>query len=460
MPEENDDSLQEIIRYHLRSILHQFFPEKTEVVLKEQGSNNNNKVLTTNSNGQVQNTSLNANGIVTTDSNKNLQAVSSISKAKINDFAHTHLVNDISDFPSSIEPSAHTHTKNEITDFPLSMTPTSHRHNISEIDNFPTEMTPTAHQHSWLTDINDKPSIPEANTDNSKIQMNGTRSAGGLATTTYAKADHVHPSDTNKSKVTFSRTLNNGTKIGTLNIDGTNTDLFCQTNTNTTYTAGDGLTLNNTTFKANFGTTNTTIARGNHTHDDKLDDIYSNDLNAGEILNKILVTNGSNEIKTISSLSTSDILYGEGSQARTPLTQIVDDIYSFLDNTSTYQVSINQNTKYLDTDYCFMYLTKVGRFVFCEYGLRTKTGTSLPASGNSIYNEYNEIAVGTINDNDYIPDSAKYFDCPTPSSANNYCNIRVVIGNTGAVKIRVTPGKSINNYGSGIYSFMSTYQHQ
>lgn len=38
-----------------------------------------------------------------------------------------------------------------------------------------------------------------------------------------------------KSKVTFSRTLNTGTKIGTLNIDGDNTDLYCEKDTNTTY---------------------------------------------------------------------------------------------------------------------------------------------------------------------------------------------------------------------------------
>lgn len=39
----------------------------------------------------------------------------------------------------------------------------------------------------------------------------------------------------NKSKVTFSRTLSNGTRIGTITIDGTSTDLFCETDTNTTY---------------------------------------------------------------------------------------------------------------------------------------------------------------------------------------------------------------------------------
>lgn len=38
-----------------------------------------------------------------------------------------------------------------------------------------------------------------------------------------------------KTKTVFSRTLNGGTKIGTINIDGTATDIFCEKNTDTTY---------------------------------------------------------------------------------------------------------------------------------------------------------------------------------------------------------------------------------
>lgn len=38
------------------------------------------------------------------------------------------------------------------------------------------------------------------------------------------------------SKVSISRNLTSGTKVGTITIDGTPTDLYCQTNTNTTYT--------------------------------------------------------------------------------------------------------------------------------------------------------------------------------------------------------------------------------
>lgn len=50
--------------------------------------------------------------------------------------------------------------------------------------------------------------------------------------------------------VSFSRSLSSGTKIGTLTINGTGTDLYCQTNTdtNTTYSAGAGIGLNGTQF--------------------------------------------------------------------------------------------------------------------------------------------------------------------------------------------------------------------
>lgn len=39
-----------------------------------------------------------------------------------------------------------------------------------------------------------------------------------------------------KTKTVFSRTLNSGTKIGTITVDGTATDIFCEKNTNTVYT--------------------------------------------------------------------------------------------------------------------------------------------------------------------------------------------------------------------------------
>jgi hypothetical protein len=46
---------------------------------------------------------------------------------------------------------------------------------------------------------------------------------------TFSLSDHTH----DYSKVSFTRSLTSGTKIGTIVIDGTSTDLYCETNTNT-----------------------------------------------------------------------------------------------------------------------------------------------------------------------------------------------------------------------------------
>jgi hypothetical protein len=46
---------------------------------------------------------------------------------------------------------------------------------------------------------------------------------------TFSLSDHTH----DYSKVSFTRSLTSGTKIGTITIDGTSTDLYCETNTNT-----------------------------------------------------------------------------------------------------------------------------------------------------------------------------------------------------------------------------------
>lgn len=68
----------------------------------------------------------------------------------------------------------------------------------------------------------------------------------------YAKKSHTH----DYSKVTLSRSLTSGTKIGTISIDGTSTDLYCQTNTDTKVTAvGNHYTPSGgTTISASGGT--------------------------------------------------------------------------------------------------------------------------------------------------------------------------------------------------------------
>ena len=107
---------------------------------------------------------------------------------------------------------------------------------------------PTSHSHGNITNdgkigsTENKPIITttsgtlsagEFESTASNIKMNGTANVGSL--NTFARADHIHPSDTNKSKVSFSRSLSSGTKLGTITIDGTATDLY-STN-NTTYSA-------------------------------------------------------------------------------------------------------------------------------------------------------------------------------------------------------------------------------
>lgn len=74
------------------------------------------------------------------------------------------------------------------------------------------------------------------------IDKNGSNGATNSST-----IDKVLKSDDNgkiywgsADNVTFSQTLTSGTKIGTITINGTGTDLYCQTNTNTTYTFANG----------------------------------------------------------------------------------------------------------------------------------------------------------------------------------------------------------------------------
>lgn len=71
-------------------------------------------------------------------------------------------------------------------------------------------------------------------------------SDNGLMTSAlFTKLNNISDS---ADSVNFSPVLTSGTKIGTITINGAGTDLYCQTNTDTTYTNGTGLSLNGTTF--------------------------------------------------------------------------------------------------------------------------------------------------------------------------------------------------------------------
>lgn len=68
------------------------------------------------------------------------------------------------------------------------------------------------------------------------------------------------------STVSFTRSLTSGTKVGTITINGTSYDLYAPTDTNTTYSAGAGISLSGTTFSNSgvrsvaTGSTNGTIS--------------------------------------------------------------------------------------------------------------------------------------------------------------------------------------------------------
>lgn len=62
-----------------------------------------------------------------------------------------------------------------------------------------------------------------------------TSAAGLMSASDKSKLNGITES---ADSVSFTASLTSGTKVGTITINGTNTDLYCQTNTNTTYTKG------------------------------------------------------------------------------------------------------------------------------------------------------------------------------------------------------------------------------
>lgn len=206
--------------------------------------------------------------------------------------------------PSTFTPSAHTHTKSEITDFPtLATVATSGKY--SDLTGAPTSLpanggnatTVNGHTvaadvpasavftdtHYTATNVVGATATATANaaTTNGSTYMNliengtvrnshlikgsgattVTSDANGAITisstnTTYSAATTsasglMSASDKSKldaitasaDSVSFTASLTSGTKVGTITINGTATDLYCQTNTNTTYAKGTYNTL-------------------------------------------------------------------------------------------------------------------------------------------------------------------------------------------------------------------------
>lgn len=79
-----------------------------------------------------------------------------------------------------------------------------------------------------------------APTDTNTTYSPATSSAPGLMSASdKSKLDGI---STSADTVSFTRSLTSGTKIGTITINGTSTDLYCQTDTNTTYSVATSST--------------------------------------------------------------------------------------------------------------------------------------------------------------------------------------------------------------------------
>ena len=93
-----------------------------------------------------------------------------------------------------------------------------------------------------------------ANNSQGYVRLYGPNTGYGNITYANATANSTHtlPSTggtiLNTGTTSFTQSLTSGTKVGTIKINGTETILYAPTNTNTTYSAGTGLSLSSTTF--------------------------------------------------------------------------------------------------------------------------------------------------------------------------------------------------------------------
>ena len=98
-----------------------------------------------------------------------------------------------------------------------------------------------------------------ANNSQGYVRLYGPNTGYGNITyaNTTANSTHTLPSTSgtilNTGTTSFTQSLTSGTKVGTIKINGTETILYAPTNTNTTYSAGTGLSLSSTTFNVKLG---------------------------------------------------------------------------------------------------------------------------------------------------------------------------------------------------------------
>lgn len=95
---------------------------------------------------------------------------------------------------------------------------------------------------SSLTSLNAS-NISSGTISSDRLPAATTSEQGAMTAAMVTKLNGITES---ADSVSISRSLTSGTKIGTITINGTGTDLYCQTNT--TYSAGTGLSLSGTSF--------------------------------------------------------------------------------------------------------------------------------------------------------------------------------------------------------------------
>ena len=182
------------IHYELVRVLKKWFSLKAhqhgDITQDGKIGNDSGKILTTGTNGKIQ-----TSASITT--------------------------NQISDFPQDIPSGNHTHTFNSITSKPETYPPSTHSHSFDSITGKPTSYTPASHTHGSIT--ND----------------------GKLTATADAVSKIVITEPTTNAIKVVSELPFSKLNITKANITGLG---IPSSDTNTTYTAGNGLKLTGTTF--------------------------------------------------------------------------------------------------------------------------------------------------------------------------------------------------------------------
>ena len=180
-------------------------------------------------------------------------------------------------------------------------TPTSHTH--GNLQNDGSVGTSNNASKNVVTDANGKitteakPTVPTANSTATNIKMDGTQSAGSLST--FAKADHVHPTDTSRAAASHSHTKSEITDFPTSmtpashahgNITnagaiGSTANLPVITTTSGKLTTGSFGTAANTFCQGNDSRLSDARTPTSHTHGS-----ITNDGKVGTAANKPLIT--------------------------------------------------------------------------------------------------------------------------------------------------------------------------